>query len=320
MNAMRSSPDVVTFGETMALVRADQPGSLAHVTGMSLGIGGAESNVAVALRRLDISVAWVGRVGADSLGDRVVRELRAEGIDVVAVRDPDAPTGLMLKERRTQESVRVWYYRSGSAGSRLVPADLPTELIVGARLLHVTGITPALSPTAAAATHAAIDRAKDAGVLVSFDVNYRSALWSSEEAGPEFRRITARADIIFAGDEEATIVVGAADDPEVLLTRLADLGPSQVILKRGDQGCIALVEGTRYRADAQLIRPVDTVGAGDAFVAGYLSATLRDARVDDRLDLANRVGAFACLLPGDWEGTPRLDELTLLNRVDPVSR
>lgn len=320
MNAVSSSPAVVTFGETMALMRADQPGSLAHVAGMSVGIGGAESNVAVALQRLGVSVAWIGRVGADSLGDRIVRELRGEGIQVVPISDPGAPTGLMLKERRTTDSVRVWYYRSGSAGSRLAPADLPTELIEGARVLHVTGITPALSASAAAATHHAVDRAKDAGVLVSFDLNYRSALWSPETAAPELRRLAAKADIVFAGDDEAAIAVGAANDPDILLTRLAELGPREVVLKRGSKGSMCVVDGIRSSADAVRIRPTDTVGAGDAFVAGYLSAMLRDEAAPERLALANRVGAFACMVPGDWEGAPRPHELRLLDDGDPVAR
>lgn len=314
------SPDVVTFGETMALARADHPGSLAHVSGMSLGIGGAESNVAVGLQRLGISAAWIGRIGADSLGDRVVRELRGEGIQVVPVRDPNAPTGLMLKERRTPNSVRVWYYRAGSAGSRLTPADLPTDLITNARLLHVTGITPALSPSAASATHSAIDRAREAGVRISFDLNYRSALWSPQTAGPELRRIAARADIVFAGDDEAAIAVGTADEPEGLLTRLAELGPSEVVLKRGALGSMALVAGVHSSAAAARIHPVDTVGAGDAFVAGYLAAMLQGATLPDRLALGNRVGAFACMVPGDWEGGPHPEELILLDSDDPVTR
>lgn len=312
--------DVVTLGETMALFKADTPGPLAHVPGLSLGIGGAESNVAVALQRLGTSVTWLGRVGADSLGDLVVRELRAEGITVAAIRDDAAPTGLMIKERRTADAVKVWYYRSGSAGSRLHPDDVPSGLIARARLLHVTGITPALSGSAAAATHQAIDCARAAGVLVSFDLNYRAALWSREAAGREFRQIVAKADIVFAGDDEAAIAVGDAPGPGELAGRIAALGPTQVILKRGAQGCLALIDGKVYAREAVPVRVVDTVGAGDAFVGGYLSEMLRGSDIDQRLLTANQVGAFACLVPGDWEGMPRRAELGLLDSSDPVSR
>ncbi|MGQ1795530.1 sugar kinase [Kocuria oceani] len=313
-------PEVVTFGETMALFTADTPGPLPHVSSLSLGIGGAESNVAVALRRLGTSVAWVGRVGADSLGELVVRELRGEGIDVVPVRDETAPTGLMIKERRTADALKIWYYRSGSAGSRLEPEDVPGELVRGARLLHVTGITPALSPSAAAATHHAVDLAREAGVRVSFDLNYRAALWSREDAGEQFRRIMTKVDIVFAGDDEAGIAVGPTSDPWELARRMAAEGPSQAVLKRGAQGCLALIDGKEYARDAVPVRVVDTVGAGDAFVGGYLAELLRGAEADQRLRTATQVGAFACLVPGDWEGMPRRSELHLLAPEDPVSR
>ncbi|WP_308190949.1 sugar kinase [Pseudonocardia terrae] len=174
---------VVTLGETMGLLAADTVGHLQHVSTMRLGIGGAESNVAIGLARLGTPVSWIGRVGADSLGDRVVRELRAEGVDVHAVRDPGAPTRLMLKERPPGGGVRVWYYRRHGAGARLSPSDVDDEVIGGATLLHVTGITPALGDAPAKAVEHAVAVAREAGVTVSFDVNHRSTLWSDAEAG-----------------------------------------------------------------------------------------------------------------------------------------
>lgn len=312
--------EVVTVGETMALMKASTPGPLAFTESLGLGIGGAESNVAIALRRLGTSVTWVGRVGADSLGDLVVRELLAEGLDVVCDRDDRAPTGLMIKERRTSQTAKVWYYRSGSAGSRLGPEDIPADTIALARLLHLTGITPALSPSAAKATQYAIDCARDAGTLVSFDLNYRSALWPREAAAEVFRSIIGQADIVFAGDDEAAIAVGAAGDPLELAKRVAELGPSQVVIKMGAEGCAALVDGKEYRQPAIPIRALDTVGAGDAFVGGYLAELLRAEPVPDRLLTAVKTGAYACLVPGDWEGMPRRSELSLLDAGDPVSR
>lgn len=315
----QAASEVVTLGETMALMKADTPGPLAHAPSLSLGIGGAESNVAIALRRLGTTVTWAGRVGADSLGDLVLRELRAEGLRLAATQDATAPTGLMIKERRTQDAQKVWYYRSGSAGSRLAPGDIPAEQIAAARLLHITGITPGLSSSAADAIDCAINCAREAGTLVSFDLNYRSALWEHQDAGTSFRRIAARADIVFAGDDEAAITVGAGT-PAELARRISDLGPSQVIIKRGADGCLALVDGTEYEQPAISITPVDTVGAGDAFVAGYLAELLAGLGVPGRLLTAVRTGAFACLVPGDWEGMPRRSELDLLEASEPVSR
>jgi 2-dehydro-3-deoxygluconokinase len=312
--------DVVTLGETMGLMNAETPGPLAQVSSLSLGMGGSESNFAIALRRLGTSVTWVGRVGDDSLGELVLRELAAEGVLVDPLRDGAAPTGLMIKERRTMDQLKVWYYRSGSAGSRLSREDIPAERIANAKLLHLTGITPALSPSAAEAAQYALDVAREAGVMVSFDLNYRAALWSAEEAGGVFRSFIAQADVVFAGEDEAAIAVGRSEDSLELARRVAALGPGQAVIKRGAAGCAAVIDGVEYGQDAVRVNAIDTVGAGDAFVAGYISDLLAGATVQERLLTAVRTGAFACLVPGDWEGMPRRHELALLDATEPVAR
>src|SRR3954469_17497177 len=121
----------------MALMSAPAAGPLAHAATLQLGIGGSESNVAIGLQRLGVQAIWCGRVGADSLGQLVEREIRAEGVEVRTAVDPSAPTGLMIKERRTPATQRVSYYRAGSAGSRITPADVDAQLISRAALLHV---------------------------------------------------------------------------------------------------------------------------------------------------------------------------------------
>lgn len=315
-----SYTDVVTLGETMGLMKAETPGPLSQVSSLSLGMGGSESNVAIALSRLGTSVAWAGRVGDDSLGDLVLRELAAEGVVVDPLRDAAAPTGIMIKERRTMDYLKVWYYRRGSAGSRFSRDDVPAGRIANAKLLHLTGITPALSPSAAEAAQYAIDVAREAGVLVSFDLNYRAALWPEAEAGEVFRTFIAQADVVFAGDDEAAIAVGVSGDSLELARRVAALGPGQVIIKRGPGGCAAAIDGNEYTQDAVRINAVDTVGAGDAFVAGYIAELLAGAPVEARLLTAVRTGAFACLVPGDWEGMPRRRELAMLDVTEPVAR
>lgn len=318
---------VVTLGETMALLRAETPAPLGHVHELAVGVGGAESNMAIALARLGTPATWIGRVGDDSLGERVLRELRAEGLDVRGIIDTGAPTGLMIKERRTNDSVKVWYYRTGSAGSRLTATDVPAGVVESAAVLHVTGISLALSASARAATRAAVDRAVAAGVPVSFDVNHRGSLWGDRDAASAYREIVAAATIVFAGEEEARLLVGPtgpgdplAADLENLAGAVADLGPTQVVIKLGADGCVALIDGVVHRQAAVPVRVVDTVGAGDAFVAGYLAELVAGLPVADRLLLAVTTGAFACLTPGDWEGMPRRSELSLLTRHDPVTR
>jgi 2-dehydro-3-deoxygluconokinase len=310
---------VVTLGETMGLLRAASIGSLEHVSDFDLRIGGAESNVAIGVARLGRPAVWMGRVGDDGVGRRVLRELRAEGVTVDAVVDPEARTGLMLKETPTAGRTRVSYYRAGSAGSRIGIDDLDYEAIETAGVLHVTGITLALSESAEQAVFAAIGAAVAAGVPVSFDVNHRPALWGDRDPAPLYRRVAERSAIVFAGADEAALLVGAGS-PEQLAARIADLGPAQAIVKLGEDGCVASIDGEALSAPAEKITPLDTVGAGDAFVAGYLVALLDELAPADRLRQGARCGAFACLGPGDWESLPRRADLDAFGSGDPVIR
>lgn len=310
---------LVTLGETMGLFRSAGIGPLATETEFRLGVGGSESNVAIGVTRLGGKAKWIGRVGGDSLGERVTHDLRGEGLDVRAIVDSDASTGLMIKEARTAEIRRVIYYRAGSAGSRLQPSDIDPELISRASVLHVTGITPALSDSAAAAAMAAIDVAAGSGVPISFDVNHREALWSTGAAAPVYQSLAARATIVFAGEEEAALLADGRT-PGRLARQIAEMGPSQVIVKMGSEGCVAFIDDVEYSFPAVAINPVDTVGAGDAFVAGYLTELIRDAHPEERLNTAVLTGAFACLSPGDWEGYAWRDELALLEASEKVVR
>jgi 2-dehydro-3-deoxygluconokinase len=319
---------VVTIGETMALMRALEPGPLQHAATLGLGIGGAESNVAIGLQRLGVDATWMGRLGQDSLGELVMRQIRGEGVDVHAVRDPGAATGLMVKEHRSALDTRVWYYRAGLAGSRLCPEDLDLDLVRHAALLHLTGITLALSPTAAEAALMAARTAREAGVPVSFDLNNRSSLWSREAARAGFRAMIPLADIVFAGDDEASIALDtqAGVDEDVfecglrLARGLIDMGAGHAVIKLGSHGAVAVVDGRSYRQPVVPVPVVDTVGAGDAFVAGYLAEFLAGRPVETRLATAATAGAYVCTVAGDWEGLPRRDELTSLGAPDPVTR
>lgn len=314
------TPYVLTFGETMALIKADQPGPLAHATSLSPGIGGSESNVAIGLQRLGVASVWCGRVGDDALGQRVIREIRAEGVEVQATVDGLAPTGLMIKERRTSSLQNVTYYRKGSAGSKISATDIPASLITGATLLHISGITPALSAEAAQTVQYAIDTARGAGVPVSLDLNYRRALWSVDAAAAAYRKLIPQVDIVFAGDDEAAIAVGASDGPADLAAKLTAMGPSEVTIKLGPVGALAIIGDVEYFQPAVPVDALDTVGAGDAFVAGYLAEYVTGQTPEVRLRTAAKTGAFACLVPGDWEGAPRRNELDLLDNKEPVIR
>lgn len=316
-----TSPSVVTLGETMALVRTTEIGSLRHANSLAFGIGGAESNVAIGLARLGVPTSWLGRVGDDSLGERVAREIRGDGVAVHAIVDPDAATGLMVKERPSAASTAVHYYRAGSAGSRLRPDDLPEGWVEDAALLHITGITPLLSSTARDALHAAIDRARASGAVVSFDINYRSALASPAIAGPVLRELAERSDIVFGGEEEFAILYPGASVADAA-ARLRDAGCATTVVKLGPAGAAVITADSVVEAAGFTIDVVDTVGAGDAFVSGYLSALLEELDTEATLHRANACGAMACLVPGDWEAAPTRQELERFSNrdSDPVRR
>jgi 2-dehydro-3-deoxygluconokinase len=308
--------DVVTLGETMASLRTGTPLRLGGT--MTMTMAGAESNVAIGLARLGHTVRWGGRVGADEVGAFILRTLRAESVavDTVTV-DGDRPTGLMLAERRIADISRVSYYRAGSAGSALSEADAVACLAGNPRILHVTGITPALSGSAAQAVVAAVRLARSAGALVSVDVNYRSRLWTPDQARPVLSDLVRSADIVIASEDELGLVVaGRAADEADAAAELAASGVSQLVIKRGAGGASVWHEGRAHHAPAIPVTVQDTIGAGDAFTAGYLSGLLDELRPPDALHRGTVTGAFAVAGLGDWEGLPDRDELSLLDSQD----
>ncbi|BCJ41987.1 sugar kinase [Actinoplanes ianthinogenes] len=306
-----TSGGLFTVGEAMGIFVADGIGALEHARGFTLAVGGAESNVAVGVARLGGAATWLGRVGPDSTGALVEGRLRSAGVRVLAVPDT-APTGLMVRYRRSAQFIHADYHRAGSAGSRLTPADLPLPELQAAGVLHVTGITPALSDTARATVFAAVEAARAAGVPVSLDVNYRSKLWSRFDAAPVLRDLVALADIVFAGPDEAAIFLDATDPVD----GLAELGPTEVLVKDGARGCTALIDGARHTVPALSVTAIDPVGAGDAFVAGYLADRLAGAPPAQRLRTAIAAGAFAVTVPGDCDAAPTRADLRSLTGTD----
>lgn len=305
--------DVVTIGETMAALRTDGPLRLGGIAQWS--VAGAESTVAIGLARLGHSVRWIGRVGADEPGALVLRTLRAENVDTTLARvDAGAPTGLILFEARIADVTRVCYYRTGSAGSRLAAADLDGGLPAGTRIVHLTGITPALGAGPAEAVRAAVAAAREVGARVSLDVNHRSRLWSRASAAQALRPLIGMVDILIASDDELALVspAGLTSQDDRVAALLA-AGVEEVVLTRGAAGARAVTTGGAAAAAARKVPVVDPVGAGDAFVAGYLSGALDGLPVQDRLQRGVTTAGFAVATRGDWEGLPTRDELALLD-------
>lgn len=311
-------PDALTFGESMVALRSSGP--IALGASYTSHVAGAESNVAIGLARLGHSVAWAGRVSDDELGEQILRELRAEGVRIDHVRrDPARPTGLMFLEQRSADLVRVTYQRSASAGSAVCAADINPAITAGARVLHLTGITPALSDEAREATLWAAETAAAQGMLVCLDVNYRAKLWTRERAREVLAPLIGHARIVIASDDELDLLASSGDEEDAAVRAMLERGVHQVVIKRGaDEATVCTVTAT-HREPARPVTAIDTMGAGDAFTAGYLSGTLDGLDVAECLHRGVVLGAFSVSSRGDWEGLPHRDELRLLDDHRPGS-
>lgn len=314
---------LVTVGEQLGQISADPEGPLRAGAAARLSVCGAEATVAIGVRRLGFPATYLGRVGDDEFGRMGVDVLRAEGVDVGrVVIDPEAPTGLLIRNRRTADRTVVEYVRAGSAGSRLTPADIDDEAVAAADVLHVTGITPALGASAAAAVAHTVAVAREAGVPVSLDVNHRARLWPCADP-PWLAELVSAASIVFGSAHEMALLVpelGVDAQPARILREVALRGPREVVLKQGAAGASSLVDGEIVSVPAHPVTVVDTVGAGDAFVAGYLAARLDGLAPRERLRLGTVLGAFCVGVRGDWEGLPRRGELALFEHSDDVLR
>jgi 2-dehydro-3-deoxygluconokinase len=293
---------VLCVGEAMVSLRCQ--GRVRLGAPMTTSVAGAESNVAIGLARLGHAVAFVGAVGADELGALVVRTLRAEGVDVAGVRaDQVRATGVMFREQRTSDVVHVDYVRTGSAGSAIDEDLVAVALASPPAVLHVSGITPALSPSAASATATALRLARAAGVVTSLDVNYRHRLWSRTAAAAALAPLLVDVDVLFASGDELALVFPDGQVPP------SAGRPGEVVVTHGAKGAEAWAGSDHLHQPAAPVVAVDVVGAGDAFVAGYLSARIDGLDVAARLERGTAVAAVAVSTDGDWEGLPTRAEL-----------
>ncbi|MDT0493772.1 sugar kinase [Streptomyces sp. NPDC012600] len=354
--AATTTTDVVCLGESMVTFLPSQPGRLADVPSFGRGIGGAESNVACALAAAGHRVAWVGRVGADGFGDHLVETISGYGVDTSAVRrDPARPTGIYFRTAadRGTGTHEVAYYRAGSAASAMSPENMPYEHLLAGRVLHLSGITAALSADCLALLRD-LTAPRAARPLVSFDVNHRPHLWRDGDASV-LLELARRCDLVFVGEdeaEEAWGIVGAEAVREALPE------PSVVVVKRGSAGATVFSSGRHpgpHSANAEgadtaptaptapfgpaapaspavpfgpdtvtdvpalRVDVVAAVGAGDAFAAGFLSATLRDLPVRDRVRHGHLMAAAALTAPGDLADPPARDHADRLVALDDAA-
>lgn len=306
---------VVCVGETMAALVPDPPEPLERAGRLSLSVAGAESNVAMYLADHGVPVAWLSALGDDPLGRRVRATVSAAGVDVSHVRtDTRHPTGLLVKSPDPSTGTRVHYYRTGSAASALGPELLDEEPVRSAALLHVTGITPALSPSCRELVTKALTGSVDARPhAVSFDVNHRPALWPDGTAATVLRRLADRADIVFVGLDEAQGLWG--EDLTVTDVRHLLPHPRILVVKDGARAATAVTEHGVHTVPALRTAVVEPVGAGDAFAAGFLAGLLRSLTTAQALRLGHITAVSALRVTGDHGPLPaagRIERLLAL--------
>jgi 2-dehydro-3-deoxygluconokinase len=284
---------VLTVGETMALLDPVEEGELRLGMPLTLRFGGAESNFAVALARLGVDVAWVSRLGRDPFGDLIEAGLAQEGVDLRWLTRDDAPTGLFWKWRGGGRT-SVVYRRQGSAASRLRLGDVPDEALEGVRLVHLTGITMAISESARELVLDLARRARERGACVLFDPNFRPALPDTPAAAAERQRaVLPYVDWYLCGETEAELLSGGE--------------PVRTVIRVGGRG--AIVDAVEV-APSRAVAVVDEVGAGDAFAAGFAYGLLQGWAPPDCARAGHVIAAYALAGTGDWETLPRLAEVS----------
>lgn len=267
---------------------------LATAANLCLHPGGAESNVASHAAHLGVSSAWVSVLGEDVLGHRILESIEHHGVDVRWVScDSSAPTGVYFKD----PGHGVLYYRRGSAASRMSPATVAAVPLEKAAIVHLSGITPALSQTCSELVDAVYERVAASDASLSFDVNYRPSLWPTGNAAPTLRTLANRADIVFVGLDEAQSLWGC-NTPDDVRTMLPEAG--RLIVKDGDVGATEFGAGTCVFEPAIQTDVIEAVGAGDAFAAGYLSAALRGNATHDRLRAGHERARLVLLSTSDF--------------------
>jgi len=281
----------------MGQLTAVPPATLSEAGQVAVDVAGAESTVALHLARFGVPTAWVSRLGADPFGQRIRALLERYGVDTRFVEvDPGRPTGVYFKDP-SPEGTAVYYYRAGSAASAMAPRIITDDLLDGAPLVHLTGITTALSESCRATVEELLRKASRTACPISFDVNHRPKLWRDRDAAAELLELANRADIVFVGLDEAEALWDTATPASVrtLLGR-----PREVVVKDGANGATLFLDHEELFEPAWQVDVVEPVGAGDSFAAGYLYERLagRDGRA--RLRSGHRLAAAALGTTADF--------------------
>ncbi|RHW36304.1 sugar kinase [Lysinibacillus yapensis] len=300
---------VWTLGDALITFNPTSTGPMRYVSSFERKVGGAELNFAIGCARLGLQVKWMSRLGDDEFGKVIYKFARGEGIDTSQVKLVEGyPTSLNFKEIREDGSGKTFYYRYQSPILTLSNEDITEEMFDGVDVIHLSGVFLAIAPQNLAITMRVLEIAKKRNITVSFDPNIRLKLWTIEEAKRAYTKIFPYVDILLTGLDEIEMILG--DASEKALEQFAkECAINHLIIKDGGNGVKALIDGEWYKKDAFKVKPIDTVGAGDGFDAGYIYGYLNDMNVEERLTFANAVGGLVTTVSGDNEGLPELEDV-----------
>lgn len=316
--SLHSNYGVFTLGDALITFNPSDTGPLRYVTNFERKVGGAELNFAIGCARLGLRSKWVSRLGGDEFGRVIYNFARGEGIDVSEVRLVEGyPTSLNFKEIRVDGSGKTFYYRYHSPILTMQPDDISGEMFDGIDIVHLTGVFLAIDPKNLAIAKQVLKFAKEKNIPVSFDPNIRLKLWTIEEATAAYMELFPFVDILLTGLDEIEMITGAASE-QALTDFAKQFQISQLVIKDGGNGAKVLMEDTWFKKEAFAVNPIDTVGAGDGFDAGYIYSYLHGLPPIERLTFANGVGALVTTVSGDNEGLPELEEVFAFIRNEKV--
>lgn len=313
--------ELITMGETMMAMLPQDNGLLRFENNYRAKIAGAESNVAIGVSKLGHSTGWISKLGNDEFGKYILRELRAENVDCSQVKlDSEYRTGMMFKQIYGSDT-SVFYYRENSAASNIRPEDIDEEYIKQGKIVHLTGITPVLSKSCEEAVDTVIYYAKKNNKLLSFDPNIRKKLWKNRDYTPKLKEILLRSDIIEIGLDEAECLLGTNNKSKIIDMILSNNSSAIIAIKDGAKGALVANSKEEYVIKPYACRCIETIGAGDAFNAGFLSGILENRDLSICGQMGAIAGAMATEVMGDVEGQP--DKVTMdmkLNNMVEVYR
>jgi len=314
--------ELVTFGETMLRYTPPPGERLETADSFAVDVGGAESNVAVAAARLGRETAWLSKLPDSPLGDRVVRTLRAHGVDVDVARSDEGRLGMYYLEPGGQpRGTDVRYDRADAAVTTATAAELGVERVEAADAVYTSGITPALSETLAGTTRDLLEAADDADTTTVFDVNYRSKLWSPSAARETLSGLLDLVDVLFVAERDAETVFDRGGDPEAVGRGLLKAnGHDAVVVTRGERDAVAVTDEAVFEQPTFEADTHDPVGSGDAFVGGFLARWLDGGAVPEALEYGAATAALKRTLDGDLALVSPAEVEAVIDGEDGISR